>query len=141
LSYPDFAALLREVFTPDRISLAAILDAIGDRGEAVRALLDQREEFLGPVRAGSASGVAEVELGAEAVARVVAATPDSVRRPVTSVSAFLQPIAQADSGSGVLTGAVLNSLLDGNGQFVSRFLPLWPEDDTAQVRAHLRSTL
>lgn len=137
LPYLEFAALLREVFTPDRISLAAILDAVGERGGAVRALLDQREEFLRPVREGS--GVAEVELTEEAVARVVAATPDTLRRPVTSVSAFLQPTAQAESGT--LTGAVLNSLLDGNGQFVSRFLPLWPEDDTAQVRAHLRETL
>lgn len=137
LPYLDFAALLREVFTPDRISLAAILDEIGGRGEAVRGLLDLREEFLRPVREGS--DAAEVELGEDAVARVVAATPATLRRPVTSVSAFLQPVAQAESGT--LTGAVLNSLLDGNGQFVSRFLPLWPEDDTAHVRAHLRETL
>lgn len=135
-SYQDFISMLPGVFTAERVSLAAILAEVADRDLDLLRLLELREDYLDRIAAGV--GQAEVVLESEFVRRLADQTPVKFRRGSASVSSFVQPISERD---GRVDQVALNAMLDGNGQFLSRFLNLWAADRTEVVRSHLRRSL
>ncbi|MEU6652823.1 lantibiotic dehydratase [Streptomyces sp. NPDC046900] len=137
IPYPEFATLLRDIFTSEQVSIGAILREIGGRDPALLSLLELRDTFVQEM-AEARPETREVVISDELVAAVAAATPGRFRRESTSAGAFLQPVAGSKAR---VETAVLNALLDGNGQFLSRFLPLWDDTATELVREHLRETL
>lgn len=133
-SYADFVALLPGVFTAERADLPSILAEIDGRDAELKELLDLRERYL----LAATGAEPEVELSDELIDELAARTPARFRRPWASACAFVQPL---DAHDGEITEVVVNVLLDGNGQFLSRFLALYDRGWTERVRAHLRGTL
>ncbi|MEO6701342.1 MAG: lantibiotic dehydratase [Jatrophihabitantaceae bacterium] len=138
-SYQDFVALLPDVFTAERVSLASILEVVAGRDPDLTRLLELREQYLAAVNA--EPDAAEVVLEPALIRRLASQTPAKFNRSHASVSAFLQPVSQlGDELGGELDSVVLNAALDGHGQFLSRFLELWDGQWIERVRAHLRAS-
>jgi hypothetical protein len=131
-SYAEFVAMLPQVFTSERVTLASILAEINGRDSELEKLLELRERYLDAV-----SGTDDVELGDDLIDHLTEHTPARFRRSSASTCVFVQPL---DVSGDQVDTAVVNAVLDGNGQFLSRFLPLYDNEWTELVRTHLRVT-
>ncbi|WP_027346916.1 lantibiotic dehydratase [Hamadaea tsunoensis] len=134
-AYPEFVAMLPDVFTTEQVTLAAMLAEIGGRDPGLDELLAVRERYLHQVA--TADGP-EVVLSPEFVAGMAAGVPRRFRREHASFSVFVQAVSEKDA---VVDRAAVNAVLDGNGGFLSRFLELDDDGITATLREHLRRTL
>ncbi len=137
--WQEYVELLRETFSGTEPTYAGMVGRIPGDDLQVRGLVAARAQVMDRVAALLAqhADAAEVVLDRGALAGEAAAAADG--RRTASVSAFLQ-VTHRDA-AGAVSRAVVNSLLDGNAMFLSRFLDLIEDGAAEVVRAHLGESL
>ncbi|GAA1755891.1 lantibiotic dehydratase [Streptomonospora arabica] len=104
-------------------------------GELVALRRSVLTPLVADLRAASSAGTAApVEIAPEVLERVRREVPAWVRDYSSSYSVFLQPL-----GGRPATGAVLNKIYNGWGNYLSRFLTHAPAEIADAVRATLRA--